>query len=63
MNGDLTLEEYINNIDLDVVSNQTLAYIGDAVYNVYIRTYLASKSNMQTGIFHKQTDMYVSANA
>jgi len=57
------LEEYISKIDLQIVSNQTLAFIGDAVYNVYIRTYLASKSNMQTGILHRQSIKYVSAKA
>lgn len=57
------MEEYINKIDLQLVSNQTLAFIGDAVYNVYIRTYLASKSNMQTGILHRQSIKYVSAKA
>ncbi len=57
------MDEYINKIDLQVISNQTLAFIGDAVFNVYIRTYLASKSTMQTGILHKQSVKYVSAKA
>lgn len=57
------MEEYISKIDLQIVSNQTLAFIGDAVYNVYIRTYLASKSTMQTGILHRQSVKYVSAKA
>lgn len=57
------MEEYINKIDLQIVSNQTLAFIGDAVYNVYIRTYLASKSTMQTGVLHRQSVKYVSAKA
>lgn len=57
------MEEYINKIDLQIISNQTLAFIGDAVYNVYIRSYLASKSNMQTGILHRQSIKYVSAKA
>lgn len=57
------MEEYISKIDLQIISNQTLAFIGDAVYNVYIRTYLASKSNMQTGILHRQSVKYVSAKA
>lgn len=57
------MDEYINKIDLQIVSNQTLAFIGDAVYNVYIRSYLASRSYMQTGILHKQSVKYVSAKA
>lgn len=55
------MEEYIKNIDLQNVSMQTLAFIGDAVYNVYIRCYLASTSNKKTGILHKESVKYVSA--
>lgn len=57
------MEEYIKDIDLQKVSSQTLAFIGDAVYNVYIRTYLASKSNEQTGKLHVKSIKYVSAKA
>ncbi len=57
------MDEYIDKIDLQIVSNQTLAFIGDAVFNIYIRTYLASKSNLQTGLLHKQSIKYVSAKA
>lgn len=55
------MEEYIKNIDLQTVSMQTLAFIGDSVYNVYIRTYLASTSNVQTGKLHVKSIKYVSA--
>lgn len=55
------MEEYINNIDLQLVSMQTLAFIGDAVYNVYIRSYLASKHNEKSGKLHKYSIKYVSA--
>lgn len=55
------MEEYINNIDLGTISMQTLAFIGDSVYNVYIRTYLASVSNVQTGKLHVKSIKYVSA--
>ncbi len=55
------MEEYINNLDLGTISMQTLAFIGDSVYNVYIRTYLASVSNLQTGKLHIKSIKYVSA--
>lgn len=55
------MEEYIKNIDLQIVPAQTLAFIGDAVYNVYIRTYLASKSTAKAGMLHKESIKYVSA--
>ncbi len=55
------MEEYINNIDIQTVSAQTLAFIGDAVYNVYIRTYLTSISTAKAGVLHKESIKYVSA--
>lgn len=55
------MEEYINNIDSQVIPAQTLAFIGDAVYNVYIRTYLASISTAKAGILHRDSIKYVSA--
>ena len=54
------MEEYINNIDMQTISEQTLAFIGDAVYNVYIRTYLASISSAKAGQLHKMSIKYVS---
>ena len=55
------MEEYIKNIDIQVIPAQTLAFIGDAVYNVYIRTYLASISTAKTGALHRLSIKYVSA--
>lgn len=55
------MEEYIKNIDLQTVSMQTLAFIGDSVYDLYIRCYLASHSNEKAGILHKKAIHYVSA--
>ncbi len=55
------MEEYIDNIDIQTVPAQTLAFIGDAVYNVYIRSYLASISTAKTGMLHKLSIKYVSA--
>lgn len=55
------MEEYIKNIDIQNVPMQTLAFIGDAVYNVYIRSYLASLNNVKTGVLHKESIKYVSA--
>ncbi|MCX8074861.1 MAG: Mini-ribonuclease 3 [Clostridia bacterium] len=57
------MEEYIKKIDIQSTSMQTLAFIGDAVYNVYIRCYLVSKSNSKTGKIHKESIKYVSAKA
>ena len=53
------MEEYINNIDIQTIPAQTLAFIGDAVYNVYIRTYLSSVSTAKAGTLHKLSIKYV----
>ena len=55
------MEEYIDKIDIQTVSAQTLAFIGDAVYNVYIRTYLTSISTAKSGVLHNMSVKYVSA--
>lgn len=55
------MEEYIKKIDLQNVSMQTLAFIGDSVYDLYIRCYLASISNEKTGKLHVKATKYVSA--
>lgn len=57
------MEENISNIDLQNISMQNLAFIGDAVYNVYIRTYLVAKANENTGKVHFKSINYVSAKA
>lgn len=59
----ITMEEYIKNIDLQTVSMQTLAFIGDSVYDLYIRTYLAAQTNEKAGKLHKKAISYVSAKA
>lgn len=40
-----------------------LAYIGDAIYEVFIRQYVLSKLNHRPDHLHKQTTRYVSAKA
>lgn len=40
-----------------------LAYIGDAVYELYIRSMLVSKANMQVNKLHKEATGYVKAKA
>lgn len=57
------MDEYIKNIEKDNISMQTLAFIGDAVYNLYIRVYLASEKNIKTGKLHVESIGYVSAKA
>ena len=57
------MEEFIKNIDLQKVPVQTLAFIGDSVYDLYIRCYLASLSNEKTRKLHEKATKFVSARA
>jgi ribonuclease III family protein len=57
------INEYLKNIDLDTVSNQTLAFIGDSVYSMYIRVYLSSKEGLKINVLHSESIKYVSASA
>lgn len=45
------------------VSPLSLAYIGDAVYEVYIRSYIMRSDNMPVAKLHKAATRYVSARA
>lgn len=49
--------------DVRTYSPLTLAYIGDAVYDVIIRTVVVSRANRPANALHHITVKYVSANA
>ena len=51
------------NINPREVSPLSLAYIGDAVYEVYIRTYIMKDTNMPVNKLHKAATSYVKAKA
>ncbi len=64
------MEESITNMadfDIKVAPNQvsplSLAYIGDAVYELYIRSYIMHSVNMPVAKLHKAATHYVSARA
>lgn len=40
-----------------------LAYIGDSIYDLIIRTYIMSKGSKQVGKMHKEVSAYVNAGA
>ena len=50
-------------VDLKTYSPLTLAYIGDAVYELVIRTFLVSKANTQVNKLHKAASDMVKAHA
>ncbi len=47
--------------DIKMYNPTLLAYIGDAVYELFIRTTLISKGNSQTKILHKKAVLFVKA--
>lgn len=51
----------IPQIDADTYSPLTLAYIGDAVYEIVIRTMIVAQSNMQVNKLHKKSSTLVNA--
>lgn len=50
-------------MDIKEVNVKTLAYIGDVVYELYIRKHVISNSCEQVNKLHKKTIKYVSAKA
>lgn len=75
MEKDLIMEDYkkfiqdleckvIDNIkvsDIKMFNPTTLAYIGDAVYELFVRTFLVSKGSYQAGRLHKKAVLFVKA--
>ena len=53
----------INESDIKQMSPLVLAYMGDAVYEKYIREYVIRQGLCKNGLLHKKTIKYVSAKA
>ena len=51
------------NVNLREVSPLVLAYIGDAVYELYVRTYVVKDNNMPVAKLHKTATAFVKAGA
>lgn len=51
----------IDDVDANMYSPLVLAYIGDDVYDVVIRTYLVSKANMSVNKLHRMASHLVNA--
>ena len=50
-----------NEIEVNMMSPLTWAYVGDAVYELYIRTHLANKTNLKPHKLHIEAIKYVKA--
>lgn len=51
----------LKNVDADTYSPLTLAYIGDAIYEIVIRTMVVSWANIQVNKLHKKSSTLVKA--
>ncbi|MFD2216940.1 Mini-ribonuclease 3 [Metabacillus endolithicus] len=49
--------------DSKLLNSLALAYIGDAVYEIYVRHYLLAKGNIRPNQLHNQAKRFVSAKA
>lgn len=49
--------------DPKLLNSLALAYIGDAVYEIYVRHYLLAKGNIRPNQLHNQAKRFVSAKA
>ncbi|WP_010170046.1 Mini-ribonuclease 3 [Bacillus coahuilensis] len=50
-------------LDVKQLNPLVLAYMGDAIYEVYVRQYLIEKGKVKPHILHKEATRYVSAKA
>ena len=50
-----------NEIEVNMMSPLTWAYVGDAVYEIYIRTHLVNKRNLKPHKLHIEAIKYVKA--
>ncbi len=51
----------LKNVDLSTYSPLTLAYIGDSIYEIVIRTIIVTKNNMQVNKLNKLSSSMVNA--
>lgn len=50
-------------VDIRTVSPLTLAYIGDGIYELVIRSVMVARTNTRAGLLHRQTSQLVKAEA
>ena len=52
-----------NETEINMMSPLTWAYVGDSVYELYVRTYLSNNTNLNPHKMHIKAIKYVKANA
>lgn len=63
MEKSMSMKDFEFEVNPQQYSPLSLAYIGDAVYELYIRTYIMKSINMPVSKLHKASTRYVSARA
>lgn len=58
---DTIIDKKLSEINLDIMNGSDLAYIGDAYYELYVRTYLLAKGYTKPEVLHKLCTKYVCA--
>lgn len=53
----------LSEVDIRTYSPLVLAYIGDGIYELVVRTILVDKGNCQANVLHKKASNYVKASA
>ncbi|TKC14254.1 Mini-ribonuclease 3 [Robertmurraya kyonggiensis] len=55
--------QYNSNLDVKQLNSLALAYMGDAVFEVYVREHLLQTGKVRPNLLHKEATKYVSAKA
>ncbi|MBU8880263.1 Mini-ribonuclease 3 [Bacillus sp. FJAT-29790] len=55
--------QYDNKIDEKQLNSLALAYMGDAIFEIYVRRHLIQKGSVRPNHLHKEATHYVSAKA
>ncbi len=63
MEKGLELFEQSSHININEYSPLTLAFLGDAVYELFIRSNLTKDTNTSANVLHKRAVLYVKASA
>lgn len=50
-------------MDVNLLNGLTLAYVGDSVFELYIREYVVSKGYTKVNVLHKHVTKFTSGNA
>lgn len=59
----ISIKNEISSVDIGMYSALSLAYIGDSVFDIYVRAKIMSSGNQPVNVMHKKSKDYVNAKA